>query len=67
MEDRSWHNNLRIVGLKEVENETWEQTEQILKSMILEKIEIDDVNIERAHRVGNTINTLPRAAVGEVF
>ena len=29
-----WQNNLRIDGLKEVENETWEQTEQILKSMI---------------------------------
>ena len=34
MEDRSRRDNLRIDGLKEVENETWEQTEQILKNMI---------------------------------
>ena len=34
MEDRSRSDNLRIDGLKEVENETWEQTEQMLKSMI---------------------------------
>ena len=60
MEDRSPRDNLRIDGLKKVGNETWEQTEQILKSMIQEKLEIEDVNIERAHRVGNTNSTLPR-------
>ena len=52
IEDRSRRYNLRIDGLQEVENETWEQTEKILKSMIQEKLEIEDVNIERAHRVG---------------
>ena len=31
MEDRSPRDNLRIDGLKKVGNETWEQTEQILK------------------------------------
>ena len=56
----------RIDGLKEVENETWEQTEQILKSMIQEKLEIEDVNIERAHRVGNnTSSTLPRPIIAK--
>ena len=29
IEDRSQRNNLRIDGLQEVENETWEQTEKI--------------------------------------
>ena len=48
MEDRSRHDNLRIGGLKDVENETWEQEEQILKMMIQEKLEIEDVNFERA-------------------
>ena len=65
IEDRSRHDNLRIDGLQEVENETWEQTEKILKSMIQEKLEIEDVNIERAHRVGNTSNTLPRTVVAK--
>ena len=54
IEDRCQHNNLRIDGLQEVENETWEQTEKILKGMIQEKLEIQDTNIERAHRVGST-------------
>ena len=48
MEDRSRRDNLRIDGLKEVENEIWEQTNHSLKSMIQEKLEIEDVNIERA-------------------
>ena len=65
MEDRSRRDNLRIDGLKEVENETWEQTEQILKSMIQEKLEIEDANIERAHRVGNTNSTLPRTVIAK--
>ena len=56
-EDRSRRENLRIYGLQEIENETWEQTKKILKSMIQEKLEIEDVNIERAHRMGNTSNT----------
>ena len=42
-------NNVRKDELKEIGNETQEQTEQILKSMIQEKQEIQDVNIERAH------------------
>ena len=65
IEDRSRRDNLRIDGLQEVENETWEQTEKILKSMIQEKLEIEDVNIERAHRVGNTSNTSPRTVVAK--
>ena len=33
--------------------------------MIQEKLEIEDVNIERAHRVGNTSNTSPRTVVAK--
>ena len=66
MEDRSQHGNLRVDGLKEVENETWEQIKQILKSIIQEKLEIEYVNIQRAHRVGNTSNTSPRTVVSVV-
>ena len=54
MKDRSRHNNLRIDGLNDVKNETLEKIKQILKSMIQGKLEIEDVNIKRAHRVGNT-------------
>ena len=65
IEDRSRRDNLRIDGLQEVENETWEQTEKILKGMIQEKLEIQDINIERAHRVGSTSNTSPRTVVAK--
>ena len=54
MKDRSRRNNLRIDGLNDVKNETLEKIKQILKSMIQGKLEIEDVNIKRAHRVGNT-------------
>ena len=63
MENRCPIGNRKIDGLKEVENETWGQTKQILKSMISENLEIEDVNTERAHQVGNTNNTLPRTAI----
>ena len=33
--------------------------------MIQEKLEIEDVNIERAHRVDNTSNTSPRTVVAK--
>ena len=65
IEDRCRRDNLRIDGLQEVENETWEQTENILKGMIQEKLEIQDINIERAHRVGSTSNTSPRTVVAK--
>ena len=55
--------NIRIDGLKEVKNETWEQTEQMLKIMIREKLEIGDVNNERAHMVVNTNSNLPRTII----
>ena len=29
-EDRSRHNNLRVDGLKEIDDQTWEQTDEIL-------------------------------------
>ena len=65
MKHRSRRNNLRIDGVKEVEIQTREQTKQILKGRIQEKLEIEDVNIERAHRVGNTNNISPRTVVAK--
>ena len=65
IEDRSRRDNLRVDGLQEVENKTWEKTEKILKSMIQEKLETEDVNIERAHRMGNTSNIKPRTVVAK--
>ena len=61
-EERSQRDNLRIDGLGEIENETWEQTKQILKIMVQEKLEMEDINTEKAHRVSNTNSTLLKTA-----
>ena len=53
LEDRSRRDNLRIDGLAELENETWEQTEEILHNLFKEKLELENISVERAHRVGN--------------
>ena len=53
LENRSRRNNLRINGIPEVPNETWELTEDLVKSTLKEKLSLNtDVHIERAHRVG---------------
>ena len=51
VEDRSRRDKLRIDGLKEIDNETWEQTEVILQQMICDILELEGINIERAYRV----------------
>ena len=48
-EYRSRRDNLRIDVLKEIDNETWEQTEEILQQMIRDVLELEGINIERAH------------------
>ena len=52
IEDRSRHDNLRINGIAEVENDTWEQTEEILQNLFKEKLRLENISVERAHRVG---------------
>ena len=53
LEDRSPRDNLRIDGIAEVENETWEQTEEILPNLFKEKLQLENISVERVHRVGN--------------
>ena len=51
-EDRSRRNNVRVDGIEEDENETWENTENKLRSFLYDKLEITDgLYMERAHRV----------------
>ena len=51
-EDRSRRNNIRVDGIEEDENETWENTENKLRSFLYDKLEItDELYIERAHSV----------------
>ena len=50
----SSRNNVKIIGLNEdTGNEkTWEDTEELVITTIKEKLNIEGVKIERAHRVG---------------
>ena len=67
LEDRSRRDNLRVHGLKEVDSETWKKTEEILQQMIRDVLELEGINIERAHRVGNKSNekNAPRTIVAK--
>ena len=53
MEYRSRQNNLRIDGIVEDHNETWEVTEMKVQSIFINKLNLDDIKIERAHRMGS--------------
>ena len=70
LEDRSRRNNLRMDGIKETENETWEECERKVKSVLINKLGIGEVHIERAHRggyskdqKGNKRHDVPRSIV----
>ena len=52
VEDRFRRDNLRIDGIAEVENETWEPAEQILQNLFNEKQQLENISVERAHGVG---------------
>ena len=53
LEDRSRRHNLRIDGIKEEPNETWEACEKKIQDIIADKMGIEsDVEIDRCHRIG---------------
>ena len=52
LEDQSRRNNLRIDGISEKENETWDECEQEVQSLIKDKLGVvENIVIERAHRI----------------
>ena len=52
LEDRSKRNNLRFDGLWQTQGEDWHGSEAKSKKLIKEKLGIENVEIERAHRIG---------------
>ena len=56
LEDRYRRNNLRIDGIAEGPNESWEQCEEQLLNVFKEKLDLDIVQVELAHRVRNKRN-----------
>ena len=60
MEDGSRRNNIRVEGIPSSENEGWDVTEEKLRKVIKDELDIEYVVIERAHSVkqnnGNSEN-----------
>lgn len=64
LEAQSRRNNLVFEGLKETDGESWSDTELKVKDVLKEKLQIQqDVEIERAHRVGRSTGRGPRPVV----
>ncbi|XP_065673875.1 uncharacterized protein LOC136090827 [Hydra vulgaris] len=67
LEDRNRRNNLRIVGIKEANNETFNDVLKKVSLLFKEDLEIaDPVVIERAHCVGK-FNGKPRTIVCKIL
>ena len=56
LENHSRRNNVKVIGIPEKDpNESWEESENLVKNAIKEHLNIEeDVMIERAHRVGRS-------------
>lgn len=56
LENQSRRNNIKVIGIADSDgmNESWEESEKIIKDKIRDLLQIqDELLIERAHRVGN--------------
>lgn len=62
-EDYNRRNNLRITGFKEEGSETWEQTAAAVSALLQDKLQLPNVKLERAHRVGPRTLSTPRPVV----
>lgn len=56
LENQSRRNNLRFEGVGEDANETWEDTEEKIKNVLVEKLNLDRAaEIDRTHRTGRPV------------
>ena len=51
LEGRSPRNNIRIDGIKETKGEAWNDCEEKVQGMFAQKLRLDGIETERAHRV----------------
>ncbi|XP_065679038.1 uncharacterized protein LOC136093740 [Hydra vulgaris] len=63
MEDRSRRNNLRTDGVKENENESYEETESKVKKLFEDYLDVKNFLIEQAHKNGKKGEKKPRTIV----
>lgn len=68
LENRSRRNNLCFEGIEESgRHETWEKSEEIIKDLINDKLKLDadEIQIERAHRIGKPKNNKSRTIIAK--
>ena len=65
LEDRSRLDNLRFDGIPEYKNETWADTEDILKDTLREQLGMNNIKIERAHRIGTNTQSTCRTIIAK--
>ena len=56
-------NNIKIDAVKKDRKETWKECESGVYSMLKERLDIKNLEIECAHRVGRKSRNKPRAMV----
>ena len=57
LENQSRRNNIRIDGILEEENESWDTTEEKVKQVLAEKLNLEEaLHVERVHRVGRVVS-----------
>ena len=65
LEDRSRRDNLRFDEINESENESWSDTEEVLKDFLFENLGLRNIKIERAHRTGEKKENISRTIVAK--
>ena len=65
LEDRSRCDNLRFDGIPEYKSETWTDTEDILKDTLREQLGMNNIKIERAHRIGTNTQSTCRTIIAK--
>ena len=67
LEDRSTRNNIRIDGIKKHNKESWEECERGVHLMLKERLDMENVEIERARRAGRKSRNKPRTIVYKIL
>ncbi|KAI8507447.1 hypothetical protein Bbelb_148270 [Branchiostoma belcheri] len=70
LENQSRRNNILIDGITDVKEESWEECEQKVRSLLKEKLQLDPkkIEIERAHRNGRfQPDARPRSIVAKLL
>ena len=65
LEDRSRRDNLRFDGIPEYKSETLADTEDILKDTLREQLGMNNIKIERAHRIGTNTQSTCRTIIAK--